>query len=287
MVYFMDNLSLTLVLTMVVMSALIGGLVGFLLRQRKVSRLLEENVRLANALETELRVSSEKIAAMEQARGQLSDTFNAMAGEALKHNSTEFLKLAQENLKQFHVKAEGDLALREKAVADLVKPIHKALEKLPADRFSTAARFAEALSDTSLTMPATVTAIGVQGTAGVGPTWNRMTITLAAVATIASVVAVLGWMQPGPNKPVTRYRMTPADPDQSVDLVQRFGGNIALAPDDSRLAFLGLGPNLSQIYVRERNQLDARLIAGTGGATTPTFSPDGQRIAAVWEPVSG
>ena len=35
----------------------------------------------------------------------------------------------KENLKQFHVKAESDLALREKAVANLVEPIHKALEK--------------------------------------------------------------------------------------------------------------------------------------------------------------
>ncbi len=172
------------------------------------------------------------------------------------------------------------------AARDTVPPhvaatIHMALEKLPADRFNTAAQFTEALSNTSLTMPATAMGISAPGTSGTGTTWNRMTKAFAAVATIASVAAVLGWMQPESSKPVTRYRMMPADPDQSVDLVQRLGGNIALAPDDSRLAFLGLGPNLSQIYVRERDQLDARVIAGTGGATTPTFSPDGERIAFI------
>ena len=33
--------------------------------------------------------------------------------------------------------------------------------------------------------------------------------------------------------------------------------------------------------MRERDQLDARIIAGTGGATVPTFSPDGEQIAFI------
>jgi len=94
-----------------------------------VSRLKSENLQLSTSLDTEQRVNSEKIAVMEQAREQLNNTFGAIAGEALRQNNTEFLKLAQENLKQFHIKAEGELALKEKAVADLVHPIHKALEK--------------------------------------------------------------------------------------------------------------------------------------------------------------
>ncbi len=125
----MNTISAYEVLFIGTIAAILGLLVGLLVRQRRITHLEAENSRLANQLETEHRVNSEKLAAMEQARNQLSETFSAIAGEALKHNSTEFLKLAQENLKQFQVKAEGDLALREKAVADLVKPIHKALEK--------------------------------------------------------------------------------------------------------------------------------------------------------------
>lgn len=59
----------------------------------------------------------------------MSETFSHLSTQALKHNSEEFLKLAQENLKQFQTKAEGDLVQKEKAIENLVKPIKEALEK--------------------------------------------------------------------------------------------------------------------------------------------------------------
>ncbi|MDH3987056.1 MAG: DNA recombination protein RmuC, partial [Gammaproteobacteria bacterium] len=65
----------------------------------------------------------------EQLNSQLKDTFNAMATEALNSNNEQFLRLAKESLGQFHIKAEGELEKREKAVENLVKPIRDALEK--------------------------------------------------------------------------------------------------------------------------------------------------------------
>ena len=99
------------------------------MQHRKQTELRAENARLDAELAVERRRAEERIAALDEARDQLRETFGAMASEALKHNSGEFLKLAQENLKAFHIHAEGSLTQKEKAVENLVKPIREALEK--------------------------------------------------------------------------------------------------------------------------------------------------------------
>lgn len=118
----------TLILTALV-SILVTAVVAMLLAHQRLSALREENTRLTVELEAERRAHQERQQALEAARRQIADSFSAMASEALRHNSSEFLKLAQENLKQFHVHAQGELAQREKAVEGLVKPIRDALEK--------------------------------------------------------------------------------------------------------------------------------------------------------------
>ncbi|MCK9531108.1 MAG: DNA recombination protein RmuC [Gammaproteobacteria bacterium] len=121
--------SLSLLVLAVAFAALTGGVAVFALLHRKTLRLREDNIQLQAALEAERRAGAERAGAFEQARRQLADSFANLASEALKHNTGEFLKLAQENLKQFHVHAQGELAQREKAVENLVKPIVQALEK--------------------------------------------------------------------------------------------------------------------------------------------------------------
>jgi len=107
----------------------LGALVSIIVYQRKNSRLHNLNTELKTKLELELRNHQEKLTAFEQARQQLSDSFSALSNQALKHNNETFLKLAQENLKQFQTKASGDLEQREKAIENLVKPIRDALDK--------------------------------------------------------------------------------------------------------------------------------------------------------------
>ncbi len=111
------------------LAALFGAAATYLARQRRIGQLLEQNARLQTELEAERRAAIERAAAMEQVKASLTGTFGTLASEALKHNSGEFLRLAQENLKQFHIRAQGELAQREKAVENLVKPIREALEK--------------------------------------------------------------------------------------------------------------------------------------------------------------
>jgi len=107
--------------------AFFTGLVAWLIAQRRIGALREENVRLTTELEAERRVSEEKLAALDQARDSLTDAFSSLAGTALRNNSAAFLELAQENLKQYQAHAQGDLALRQKAVEEMVRPIRETL----------------------------------------------------------------------------------------------------------------------------------------------------------------
>jgi len=120
--------ALMLILTAAVAS-LITAVIAIFISHSRLSAARDENTRLTVELEAERRAHQERQLALEAARRQIADSFSAMAAEALRHNSGEFLKLAQENLKQFHVHAQGELAQREKAVEGLVKPIRDALEK--------------------------------------------------------------------------------------------------------------------------------------------------------------
>ncbi|MGA7802400.1 MAG: DNA recombination protein RmuC [Gammaproteobacteria bacterium] len=125
----MTGSDLTLLLLSLLFAALVGVLLAYLRSQRIIGPLRAENARLTAELDAERRARREQSAAHEQARSQLTDTFSALASDALKHNSSEFLKLAQENLKRFQQQAQNDLAQREKAVEGLVKPIREVMEK--------------------------------------------------------------------------------------------------------------------------------------------------------------
>ena len=99
-------------------------------------RLVESRARLESALELERKASDEKIELLtkstERAGEDLQNAFKALASDALKSNSTSFLQVAQETLKRFQVQAQGDLDARQKAVADLVAPVHESLTKVDA-----------------------------------------------------------------------------------------------------------------------------------------------------------
>ena len=111
------------------LAAIIAAGITYIICHAKTVEEREKRIRLAAELDAQTRSNEEQYRQQEIAHKQLADSFNALAGQALKHNSTEFLKLAQENLKQFQVRARGELSEREKAVENLVKPIRETLEK--------------------------------------------------------------------------------------------------------------------------------------------------------------
>jgi DNA recombination protein RmuC len=108
-----------------------------------LARLLEDqkqwiagHARLESALESERKISTEKIELLtkagERAAEDLRNAFKALAADALKSNNSSFLQIAQETLKRFQSEAKGDLEARQKAVADLVAPVRDSLSKVDA-----------------------------------------------------------------------------------------------------------------------------------------------------------
>ena len=74
--------------------------------------------------------SAEKIALLTTAQNQLADTFKALSSEALKANNQSFLDLAQSRLNEFQTAARGDLALKQQAVEEVVRPLQSSLTKV-------------------------------------------------------------------------------------------------------------------------------------------------------------
>ncbi|MFA7097931.1 MAG: DNA recombination protein RmuC [Gammaproteobacteria bacterium] len=121
--------SLILLASMGIVAALLGGLITYVRVQKRLAALREENARLQATLDAERRGHEERLAAIEKARDDLAQTFNALSADALKSNNIEFLRLAEEHLKQFQIQAEANLAQKEKSIEGLVQPIREALEK--------------------------------------------------------------------------------------------------------------------------------------------------------------
>ncbi len=64
-----------------------------------------------------------------QARHELTETFKALSGEALKTNNEAFLDLAKSSFETLRAEAKGELVQRQQAIDDLVKPLHGALQR--------------------------------------------------------------------------------------------------------------------------------------------------------------
>ena len=155
----------------------------------------------------------------------------------------------------------------------------KALEKLPADRFTSAAGFATALRDESFTYRArtSVTGTPVAQLPGevTGP-WNRLTIAMTTLAAVLTLT--LGWLllRPASPRPVTRVSVhIPED-----QFFHPGRGDLDLSADGSFVVYRGVGDDgEGQLWVRPWNALDATPIRGTGGGSLPAISPDGQEVA--------
>lgn len=85
------------------------------------------------AAETELREThkrlEEQMKLLEESKARLTDTFNALAAQALKSNNTAFLDLARKTLENLLTEARGDLGKRQEAIAGLVNPLAESLKR--------------------------------------------------------------------------------------------------------------------------------------------------------------
>jgi serine/threonine-protein kinase len=152
-----------------------------------------------------------------------------------------------------------------------------ALEKLPADRFATAAEFATALAGGVPTVPRLTAARRAERSVGTPP---RKLAAFGALA--ASVVALVGagayllGRSAAPPVPPARFGIT-LPIDQQLALVDPLA---AVSPRGDLLAYTAEGPGgVSQVYVRSLDQLTPVPLAGAENGCCAVFSPDGEYLA--------
>ncbi len=154
-----------------------------------------------------------------------------------------------------------------------------ALQKLPADRFGSAKDFADALDGTGKGATYAQTVVtGATRPPAHPPTRLGRALALAAAAALFAATATWAVLRNGTtDAPVTRYSMG-LPPGQAMRQ-GTLGVNLDISPDGRRLVYVGPGEGGDQLWLRDRDRLDAVPLAGTVGGSNPYFSPDGERIA--------
>ena len=161
----------------------------------------------------------------------------------------------------------------------------KSLEKLPADRFTSAAEFATALGDESFTYQArprktvatpTPESIAAPAAAGAARPWLRDGRSVIALLAGIGFAALATWALLRPTPP-------PGVPTMAEVTGLNMGGigwRLAISPDGRWI----VAPNTeggagASLYIRPADDVEWRPLANTEGAVNPTFSPNGQWVA--------
>ncbi len=164
----------------------------------------------------------------------------------------------------------GLIAQRKSVPPQVEAAVFTALEKLPADRFASAAEFAMALvNPTTATRRTTVMAAGRPGRRR--PGWLPAALVGVVAFGAGGLAAALVLRQPAPRFPPVRLRYAMTLPDSGA-LVDHNGSGLAYAPDGSAFAYTSrLG-----MMLRASDKLDAVPVPGARRGVSPFFSPDGR-----------
>ena len=164
--------------------------------------------------------------------------------------------------------------IRPTVPAHVARAIDRALQKMAADRFGTAAEMADALQ-----RPDDAAASGSSG----APRNRRRAASLMAagalvlmLGAVSGAVIVRSFTSARATHAQVVRAMIPLGQDQLL-LMQ--GYPLDISRDGRYLVYVGDDDGKSQLYLRPLADTIARAIAATAGASTPVMSPDGEWIA--------
>jgi eukaryotic-like serine/threonine-protein kinase len=157
-----------------------------------------------------------------------------------------------------------------------------ALEKLPADRFASAAEFAEALRDKGYSSTVPLAAVPDMKPAAEARRSRRLLLpALATALLLATAAALWGWLRPAPSALVTQFSVTLKPNQELQPPLSVGGGRIALSRDGRALVYIGPAEGGTRLWLRRMDQLGATPIGGTEAASNPFLSPDGSRVGFI------
>ncbi len=180
------------------------------------------------------------------------------------------------------------LGSQRKAIPEHVEyAVMRGLEKLPADRWSSAREFAAALDGgSSGSLPHAGSAGPRQrGAVSLGTSWrtrSRDPVVLALGAIALAGLTLAAWSrrdQPVAAPDVVRFTIHARQSERANSL----GLNtLAISPDGRMLVYAGLGAGgQQQLMLRSLDDITARPLPETAEGTNPIFSPDGRWVAFV------
>ena len=161
--------------------------------------------------------------------------------------------------------------------------VHRALEKLPADRWGSAAEFAAALGQpdsraivrpvarrTGGHSPAAIAAIALAAfAAGV---FAGRTVWPPAARPAATVASVRHWAVPLPES----ARFSPTTDESAA---RQLG--VSISPDAAHIAYVGVRGSTTVLYLVHPATGTSTALDGTDRARLPVFSPDGRWLAFI------
>ncbi len=150
-----------------------------------------------------------------------------------------------------------------------------ALEKLPADRFASAAGFAAALANENT--PVARTAARQAARPG-RRAWAVTALGMTGVLLLGGLMGRRFATGPAPNLEVVHATLEMGD---SAAIRSIGNSRLAISPSGRRVAFIGNDGGDAALWVRELGQSAARMIPDTRGAFAPFFSPDGEFVGFI------
>jgi serine/threonine protein kinase/WD40 repeat protein len=165
---------------------------------------------------------------------------------------------------------------RDRVPAAVEEAVLTALEKLPADRFASAAEFARALAGEATSNESGSRYVGRSvNKSPTAPRTSPLTVLLGVALVFSAALAAWGWLRPAPSQRTARYSVSLPEADNIFNT----GTDVpAISPDGRRFVYSGV---VGTLLVREDNDLRARPLPGSENGWTPAFSPDGGSVAFI------
>ena len=161
--------------------------------------------------------------------------------------------------------------LRKSVPPNVAAAVAMSLEKLPADRFASAAEFGAALTESGFAHRTAATAT-TAGTDSFRPRWLRP---LHAAVTVVLLVALL-WALSDTTDEAAPLVMRTMLADSLSTIT-----SLTVSADGSRIVLSMTNGEDWQLFMRRADELELRPIPGTEMGTFPQFSPDGQWLAFI------
>jgi serine/threonine-protein kinase len=170
------------------------------------------------------------------------------------------------------------LTLQRKSIPPHVEAaVERALEKLPADRWASAAEFGAALADASARTHGRTDA---RKQRAVVPSGRLAVLVPWALFALALAAAAWAVMRPQPPAMVGRYEVVLGGTAPIAYRGSAEPARLALTPDGRELVYPGrMDSGPLQLFVRPLGSFASRPIPGTAGAIMPVVSWDGAQVA--------